>query len=48
MMADDLNCKDVPVVTEPVLETASEGLAKCAIKIMSAEKTIEPAWRTYL
>ena len=47
LRADDLNCKDVPVVTVPVLVTASEGLANGAIKVMSVEGHIEPTWRTY-
>lgn len=47
MRADELNCKDVPVVTVPVLVTASEGLAEGTIKAMSVEKIIEPMWRTY-
>ena len=47
MRADELNCKDVPVVTVPVLVTASEGLAEGTIKTMSAEKIIESMWRAY-
>ena len=47
MRADELNCKDVPAVTVPVLVTASEGLAEGTIKAMSAEKTIKTTWRTY-
>jgi hypothetical protein len=42
LRADDLNCKDVPVVTVPVLVTASEGLAKGAIKAMSVKEKLKP------
>lgn len=37
MMADELNAKEVPAVTAPVLVTESEGLAVGKIKAMSIE-----------